>query len=301
MNFVRLPIYAPDLEDAYIKSTIYAWIDTVVQHCANRGIYVLLDLHGAPGGQNKYLHSGRLGYNKLFEEENGQYTQTALDYQTRTINVWKELATRYKNNPTVMGYDLLNEPDGRSTPEKLWDYYDKLYKSVLAIDNKHIVMMECTWDWATLPNPSTMNWTNVVYQFHYYCPGEYCDSKASIADQIQGHKNFINSKVEMEKQYAFDVPVMVGEFNAYNFKEAWDYYLKTFNQEGWSWAIWSYKVSYPNSTWGILTDQSFNPADVMKVESDPFATLLDKFNRYDTLSRHVFNVTLTNKIKQYLP
>ena len=41
------------------------------------------------------------GYPFLFESEKSKQL---------TISIWRKIADRYKNEKTVMGYDLLNEP-----------------------------------------------------------------------------------------------------------------------------------------------------------------------------------------------
>ena len=63
------------------------------------------------------------------------------------LNIWSALATRYKDNPTVAAYGLLNEPvlnfDTNPAYENLkYGFYDEIYDTVRAIDNNHIVIFE---------------------------------------------------------------------------------------------------------------------------------------------------------------
>ena len=67
-----------------------------------KGLYVILDMHGAPGRQSGMDHSGRVGYNKLWS--NKGFQDQLFGFET-DIN-------RYKNESTVAAYDLLNEPLG---------------------------------------------------------------------------------------------------------------------------------------------------------------------------------------------
>lgn len=264
VNLVRLPIYYLNLQDEegnWITNDQgeidFGKIDWVVNTCADRGIYVLLDLHGAPGSQSKEFHTGRKDFNKLFED-----SPQGAEYRNRTVELWEVMATHYKDNPTVMGYDLLNEPTGPIADtenhqpaelEKLWNLYDRLYEGVRAIDPDHIIVMEGVWDWDTLPKPSEKGWENIVYQFHYYCWDKLEeDHNYDLQSYIQAHKDFIDGKITMAAEYRnthqYQVPVMVGEFNAFDARENWDYYLAKFNEQNWSWSLWSYKVSWPNST-----------------------------------------------------
>ncbi len=312
LQFVRLPLYYVDLqdEDGNLLPSGFERIDWVVNTSADRGIYVLLDLHGAPGSQSREFHTGRMDYNMLFTD-----TVTGTMYQTRTVELWEAIAERYKDNPMVMGYDLLNEPTGviadpnSGTPTevgkiKLWDFYDTLYDAIRAIDPNHIIMMEGIWDWDTLPDPYSYGWENVVYQFHYYCPqnnnGDPCWTGLAYEDYVQAHKDFINSKIDMANSYqdTYQVPVMIGEFNAYDSRETWEYYLEKFNQQGWSWAIWNYKVASPNSRWGLLTNLSHAADDQPVFSTDPYALLETKLSEpFDTVCRYTKNYSLVGIVK----
>ena len=67
-NLVRLPVYYPVIREideatgqwAAGSAFDFAKIDRIVDWCADRGLYLLLDLHGAPGAQSREAHSGRI-------------------------------------------------------------------------------------------------------------------------------------------------------------------------------------------------------------------------------------------------
>jgi hypothetical protein len=313
IKIVRLPLYYRDLQDddGNLLPGGFEKIDWIVNACTSRGIYVLLDLHGAPGSQSRYFHTGRIDYNRLFTD-----TVEGETFRDQTVALWGAIASHYKDNSMVLGYDLLNEPTGvitdpnRHVPtsgelENLWNFYDRLYDAIRGIDPNHIIVMEGIWDWDTLPNPSDYGWENVVYQFHYYCPNEegLCSAELEYDGYVQAHKDFIDSKVAMADVYQdlYQVPAMVGEFNAYDSREVWEYYIATFNEQGWSWAIWSYKVSSPNSRWGLLTDQGHSPDDIPIFRSDPYPDLERELSEpFDTLTRYVPNYSLINVIRRRL-
>lgn len=280
INFVRLPIYYYDID--------FSRIDRVVNACANRGIYVLLDLHGAPGSQSNEAHTGRQNYNKLFEDS----LQGAI-YRARTVILWKEIARRYKDNPAVCGYDLLNEPIGAPTREILWQLYDRIYDAIRKVDNRHIVVMEGIWDWDTLPKPSDMRWENVVYQFHYYLWDH--------DEDVEAHKAYIDDKIAQSNIYQaqYNVPVMIGEFHCFNQRPIWEYYLQKFNEQKWPWSMWSYKTHQAPSEWGLYNHTYYND-DPPKLREDSFCTLVEKFDKYDTLGHHTQNVSLSELIEDNL-
>jgi endoglucanase len=299
INFVRLPIYYRILQNdngTWVTDASgqidFSIIDRIVNYCADRGIYVLLDLHGAPGSQNNEAHSGRQNFNKLFEN-----TTAGETYRNRTIGLWKAIATHYKNNQAVCGYDLLNEPIGAPTLESLWQLYDRIYDAIRLIDTNHIIVMEGIWnqdvqDWDTLPKPQDMGWQNVAYQFHYYL--------WNANEDLNSHMNYIGQKVaeSKTKQALYNVPLIIGEFNCFGMKPIWEYYLQNFNREKWSWAAWSYKIRYSPSEWGLYNHSGYN-VSLPKIRADSLNALKQKFLKYATLTYHSKNFTLSELIRDY--
>jgi len=70
-------------------------LELVLIDCGRLGIKVAVDMHGAPGAVRK---DGDL--TMLYEKE----------YAAAFVDCWKEIATRFKGNPAVWAYDLINEP-----------------------------------------------------------------------------------------------------------------------------------------------------------------------------------------------
>ena len=103
-DHVRLPINSRGIIDergAFHEDGLEV-IDRAVEWSERHGLRILLDLHGAPGGQT--------GAN-IDDAENGK-PELFMDSRNRTLTVtiWRELASRYRDSETVLGYDLLNEP-----------------------------------------------------------------------------------------------------------------------------------------------------------------------------------------------
>ncbi|MFA5361951.1 MAG: cellulase family glycosylhydrolase [Candidatus Omnitrophota bacterium] len=304
VNFVRLPVYYRILQDEQGNWVTkpdgeidFDRIDRVVRSCAERGIYVLLDLHGAPGAQSTEFHTGRADYNQLFKD-----SCRGASYRDQTVALWKEIACHYKDDPAVLGYDLLNEPMGAPTPQILWDFYDRIYRAIREVDANHLMVMEGIWFWDTLPNPRAMDWENVAYQFHYYLWGK--------DDDIQAHREYIDGLVaESEvKQAEYQVPVMIGEFTGFGQRAIWEYYLANFNRRNWSWSFWSYKTHDPHSNWALYTHTGYD-AELPKIRAqqedgspgDSFEVLKDKFSRYGTVDRHEVNFSLAQILAKFLP
>jgi aryl-phospho-beta-D-glucosidase BglC (GH1 family) len=310
VSLVRLPIYYRDLQDdaGNMIPAGFEPIDRVIEACADRGIYVLLDLHGAPGGQSRDCWTGRCGYNRLFQ---GTETEQA-EFQARTVALWEAIAERYKNNTTVMGYDLLNEPIGvlpDSIPfldrlHVLWDFYDRLYDVVRAKDPQHIVVMEAIWDLNTLPLPADYGWENVVYQLHTYC--SWCEDENPVyADRVAAHREFVDGKIALVRNYRdgchYQVPILIGEFSAYDSRDTWEYYLGRFNEQGWSWTLWTYKMAIPNSRWGLLTDRYYDVETLPRFREDSFGDLQAMLSeQFSTTIRYLPNASLVGIVERYL-
>src|SRR5215210_4530881 len=104
-NSVRVPfsyrLFVVEGEPPRLEGVGYELLDRVVGWCGREGLYVVLDMHGAPGGQTGDNIDDSWGYPFLFESE---------EAQELTVRLWRKLAARYAQEPTVIGYDLLNEP-----------------------------------------------------------------------------------------------------------------------------------------------------------------------------------------------
>ncbi len=314
ITLVRLPFYYRNLQDDqgnWIRDARgqidFTPLDRIVDALADRGIYTLIDMHGAPGLQSTEATTGRKGFNKLFAAD-GEV------YRARTEEMWKEIATHYRNNTWVLGYDLLNEPLGAGADKALLaNVYDRLYKAIRAVDQNHLIMMEGIWypdpadpdkkrylvDWDTLPLPSEKGWTNIAYQFHFY-HWDYIDAsgnKVSADEHFDSHKAFIDQKIAEAaiKQPLYNVPVMIGEFYGFGLKTVWDYYIQHFNTRKWSWTSWSYKNHNSSSNWGMVNHANYDDTPI-KIASDTYLDLVRKFSKYTTANYHVANVSVESMV-----
>ncbi len=166
MNHVRLPINSRIVMDeggALLPSGI-ALIDRLIGWCRQHGIWVVLDLHGAPGGQTgTNIDDSPNGVPELF---------TDAQYQEQTIALWQALAIRYRNETVVAGYDLLNEPLPNEYQHmyagELVALYRDLTAAIREVDPNHLIVYEGT-HWATNWDVFTEVWdANSMLSFHKY-------------------------------------------------------------------------------------------------------------------------------------
>ncbi|MEK6650271.1 MAG: cellulase family glycosylhydrolase, partial [Bacteroidota bacterium] len=162
-NSVRLPMHYALLSSApgvYIESG-FAIIDSLLDWCEANRLYLFLDLHAAPGGQNTGNISDYQGPPSLWE---------STLYQDWTTTLWKTLAARYKNEPWIGGYDLINEtawsfPSGNGPLRSL---LVRITDSIRTVDQNHMIFAEGNW-YATDFSGLTPAWdANMAWSFHKY-------------------------------------------------------------------------------------------------------------------------------------
>jgi hypothetical protein len=223
-NSVRVPfnyrLFVTEDEPRKLEGIGYEMLDRVVGWCKKEGLYVILDMHGAPGGQTGDNIDDSWGYPFLFESP---------ESQDLTVAIWRKLAARYANEPTVIGYDLLNEPiahyfDAAHFNPKLEPLYRKIVAAVRTLDKNHVIFLGgAQWD------------TN----FKVFGPP--FDPKLAYTF----HKYWMEVKQEAVQEYVdfstkYDVPLYMGESG-----ENTDEWIASFrgllerNQIGW--CFWPYK------------------------------------------------------------
>jgi hypothetical protein len=167
MNHVRLPINSRVVmdDDGALIPLGLELIDRVIGWCRDHGLWVVLDLHGAPGGQTgTNIDDSPNGKTELFLERR---------YQDQTVALWVALARRYRDEPVVAAYDLLNEPlpDDHGAARyggQLVALYRRLTEAIREVDPNHVIMYEGT-HWATDWTIFTEVWdANSMLQFHKY-------------------------------------------------------------------------------------------------------------------------------------
>jgi aryl-phospho-beta-D-glucosidase BglC (GH1 family) len=139
-------------------------LDSAIQWAREENLYIILDMHAAPGGQTGKNIDDSDGYPWLFSD---------VGTQQHTIEIWQRLARHYRNNPTVLGYDLLNEPvPNYPRLDPLLSAVEPMYKRLAAairqVDTHHILILGgAQWDgdFAIFGPPFDKN---VVYTFHRY-------------------------------------------------------------------------------------------------------------------------------------
>lgn len=172
-NTVRVPIHwnlfledSPENEAPpyRFREEGFTRLDTLIDWCRRHRIRIVLDLHAAPGGQTgRNIDDSAHDHPQLFTDSR---------YQAMTIALWREIALRYREEPVILAYDLLNEPLPGDTARDLFPRLEPLYKKITAaireVDTRHIITLEgADWgnNWSVFGPPFD---DNLLYQFHKY-------------------------------------------------------------------------------------------------------------------------------------
>lgn len=202
----------------------FTLVDNLVAACKKHGVYVILDMHAAPGGQT--------GQN--IDDSADDQPRLFMDKQNQDllVELWVKLANRYKDEPTVAAYDLLNEPLPERTgaagkyKTQLQPLYRRITSAIRQIDKKHMITIEgADWanEWSVFTKPFDHN---LFYQFHYYC-----------WDRPETLKGISQYLADREK---FNAPIWVGETGE---KDETIYWGTTqyFESKNVGWSFWPWK------------------------------------------------------------
>ncbi|WMT40611.1 glycoside hydrolase family 5 protein [Paenibacillus sp. D2_2] len=241
LNSVRLPINArfllEDGDQVIFKESSIGLIDQFIDWCKQYKLYVILDLHGAPGGQT--------GQNIDDSEHDQPELFIDKGYRRQTIQLWKALADRYKDEWIIGGYDLLNEPLPNffnQYNDMLMPLYKEITEAIREVDAKHLIILEgAHWatDWSVF---TEMFDNNILLQFHKYWSSIDTESIAPYLD----------------KRLEFNVPIYMGEGG----ENTLSWYTGAFGMyedHHISWNFWTWKkLDTFNSPCSINKPQDWN-------------------------------------------
>ena len=263
-NAVRIPVnYRHFEDDAHPFEVIedgFRHLDRAVELLGVQGVYSVIDLHALPGHQNQHWHS-----------DNASHLATFWDhphFQDRVVNLWQAIATRYRNNPYVAGYNLMNEPADESRAV-IGPFYQRLIEAIREIDPEHILYLDgntysTEFDFFGEPTENT------VYTLHDYVAaglGRGTGYPGSV-DGVYYDKDAVLAKFLQRSAYAraTATPIMVGEFgpiytgdpdqDAQRLQLLEDQ-LDIYRDHEASWVIWTYKDLGRQGLTGVVPTSAY--------------------------------------------
>ncbi len=218
LNSVRIPLHYKFFLAGETQG--FQVLDPALEWCRRAGVWVILDMHCAPGGQTGANIDDSWGYPWLYE--------SAQD-QELLIQVWRGIAQHYKNDPIVIGYDLVNEPiphfpQLRKYNDRLEPLYRRVTKAIREVDGNHAIFLEAAqWDtnFKVFGPPFD---SNLVYEFHkYWMP--------PVQDAIQEYVDYRDR---------YNVPIWLGE-SGENTDQWIQQFASLLDKNGIGWCFWPYK------------------------------------------------------------
>ena len=229
---------------------LWWYVDQDVTFAKKYGLYIILDMHqvswapkfggdGAPAWAVDQYPSSDLG---MREAVSDFWADPSL--QNQLIMVWQNIARYYANEPTIAGYDLLNEPMVYTSiipslnASNVDAFYNRTVAAIRAVDPNHIIFLEPSNFMYTIntPSDSKIVWEPHFYPLSYY-PKYYPENVTILqADLAAQYQEFV---------LAAKTPMWIGEFGAFmtdnsainwltDAKKLFDDY-----QVGWAW--WPFK------------------------------------------------------------
>jgi endoglucanase len=178
MNTARFSMNALSFEDpsrpGEYRESGWAWLDDNVKWARSQGVFLVLSLNVPPGGEPS---QGR-GW-ELWESP---------EVQQRFVALWEAIAHRYRDEPTIAGYDLLNEPMVSSSVEQWRTLANRTISAIRVVDPHHMVFVERVsavrddWGENDQRNFVLVDDPNVVYELHFYRPFHFTHQSAPWVD-----------------------------------------------------------------------------------------------------------------------
>jgi len=232
-------------------------LDQAFEWCAKHQVYIILDFHAVPGWHNPDWHSDNANVHILFYDH--KY------FQDRFVALWVELAKRYKDQPALAGYDLMNEPVTRMEYERYnpstnnWEALNRIHRrateAIRAVDPDHLIFLEGD-NFSTRYEGLDVTFApNLVLSTHNYIPptvstGPY----PGIFGDMHWNRDIIAAELGMHsgtrRAFECSLPIFAGEFGVWytgHLDEidqriaALDDQIGVFESAGVHWTIWTFK------------------------------------------------------------
>ena len=218
-NSVRLPLhykfFSPSIGEYVEKGFVI--IDSVVTWSKRNNLYVILDMHAAPGGQSPGEIADANGIAELW---------TKKQNQDHLVEIWGEIAKRYSNELTIGGYDLINEPvlPNNMGNKENRSLHVKMRNRIRQYDKNHIIFVNGNYYSTTFSGLSPAFDKNMVWSFHKY----WNDVTIGTIQYL------INFGIQTNR------PLWLGEFGE-NSNEWWSRVINLVESRGIGWNWWTYK------------------------------------------------------------
>ena len=207
-------------------------------------------------------------YEEIFSDPAGQ--------RERFLALWQQIATRFRDYPDSLVFEVLNEPHDSLTPE-LWNGLLVDALAVIRQSNPDRYVILGTGEWGGIGAMNRLQLPDddrLIFTFHYYNPFAFTHQGA---EWVSGSNAWLGTTWGTSQDKAavrndFDtvaawaaqhhnIPVYLGEFGAYSRaamddRIAWTAFVaREAERRGFSWAYWEFDAGfgvYSNGRWNEL-------------------------------------------------
>jgi len=185
MNAIRFYLnyktFESDATPFQYKQSGWNWIDSNIVWARKNNVYLILNMHVPQGG---------------FQSQcKGDALWTNPENQTRVSALWKAIAHRYKDEPQIAGFDIINEPTPSGTVDNWTNLAQRIIDSIRTVDQNHLIITEraialnCDYGYANeFNNYPQITEENLMYTVHLYDPHEYTHQLFDWAGTGEGGK-----------------------------------------------------------------------------------------------------------------
>ncbi len=269
-NCVRVPLRHKTLcrKDNCKGDFDFDRLDKIVEKCRRLGVYVIFDLHSAPGYQN---HGSACAQ----DEESTFFKSGKEGFEARNaaIRLWAGVAAHYCDEPAVAGYDLLNRPlyfipNQTESLDVLYKFYRRALKAIRSVDTCHTVIMQIPEGAESLPETKE---ENIAFGFYSHMNTSF------EADAMINRINAVKS----------DVPCIVCKVRA---EENADYILSALNESNVSWIFGDFKGNGAN----CIFSGTISPANL---DIDKYDEIGEKWSKPVATKNYTENKELSKLLK----
>ncbi len=243
-DFVRLPVrwstHAEESAPYTIDPAFFARVDDIVDWALERDLAIIVDFHH---------------YEEIMPDPWGN--------KERYLGIWKQVAEHYRDYPSNVLFELLNEPNDQ-LDASLWNQYALESLSIVRATNptRDVIIGPVNWnayDWiSTLDVPDD---EHIIATFHYYLPFQFTHQGADWVgeesqkwlgttwDATDAEKAEITSNFDSVADWAErheNVRILLGEFGAYSQADMpsrvrWTEFVRSeAERHGFAWAYWEF-------------------------------------------------------------
>ncbi|KAK7460661.1 Endo-1,4-beta-xylanase 5 [Stygiomarasmius scandens] len=317
LNCIRIAInyrhFEDDMNPRVLKPDAFKQLDRVISLCAEKSIYTVIDMHSAPGGQSGGWHAdGGTHLGNFWRHK---------DFQDRFVWLWAEIATHYKDNTWIAGYNIMNEPaDPHPSHSGLINLYDRTCRAIRSVDPNHILFLDgntFATDFTKFPEDAGMRWgENIAFAIHDYSTYGFPKSK-EVYTSSEEQRAKMRASYERKRKWMDERGLCVwnGEWGPVYGRKEYDGdetdeinkrrymvlkdQLEIYRQDGLSWSIWLYKdIGYQGMVF-VKPDTPYRKR-FQDFLLKKYRLAVDAWGADDKAVKHIYE-PITELIKQSVP